>query len=280
MKSPALCLLTLTLIGTAFAEAQHWSLEPCPQTGPAAEGRAEYAAAVRSAAPGTPLYIPHPFPKTPAQIFEDLVAFHTMVFEDTPADKLRPEEARLFTALAENRIRYEVVKVENWTPLRCGRRKERRTWSLLRLFDLESNEELARATVDEVGHVGRLAHRLVEHDLPPILDLGTAQMALREVAPDARDAQYVATWGTLECDELNPCVAMRDGSRVYLLDGRSGRLFSFDDGSRRFSFRKDLSVTHRDATYREVARAGGRLVSLGHDSYVQVEPVANASERP
>lgn len=173
------------------------------------------------------------------------------------------------------------MKVENWTPLRCGSPKARTTWALLRLFDVDSGEELARATLDEIGHVARLRHRPIDRPLTPIPSLDLAEASLREVAPRARDSQFVSTWGTLKCDELVPCVAMRRGTRVLLLDSRTGRLFEFDDSAPRRSFQRDVAKLSGDqrASYLSGLAAENRaLVSLGRDAFVEAALIGNAPE--
>jgi hypothetical protein len=278
MKNTLTLFVALGLLTAAVATAKNWSQEECNQDAAAAKMRAAYASAVRAAAPDTPLYSPNPFPTTDAQVFADFVAFHTSAFADTTLDAMPLEEQRLANALKENYVRYEVVDVENWTPLRCGVPKARLIWSVLRLYDATSDEELARATVDDVGHVGRLRHRPAGRSLRPIVSLSLAARAIRELALGARDAQYVATWGTLECDELNPCVAMREGGTVYLLDGRNGDLFRFNRASRRLSFRQDLAVDRRATTLTQAVQGGHRLVSLGADTFVEVEFVGAVGE--
>lgn len=280
MKKRISYLVALGLLAGAVADARSWSLEDCNDVGPAAEKRAAYAAAVEAAAPDTPLYAPHPFPSTDAQVFADFLAFHASAFGDTPLDSMPPSEQRLFTALAEQRIRYEVVEVENWSPLRCAVPNSRRRWSVLRLYDMADGTELARATVDDVGHVGRLRHRPLDRELDPMVDLPAARSAIRGFASDARDAQLVGAWGTVGCDELDPCVAMRGSDSVYLLSRRSGELFRFDLDSPRLSFRSDLAAGRRAATLTQAAERGVRLISLGGDSLTEVQPVGGDRTKP
>jgi hypothetical protein len=183
-----LYVVALSLLTGTVADARGWSLEDCDETGPAAEKRAEYAAAVKAAAPDTPLYAPHPFPRTDAEVFANFVAFHTSAFADTPLAAMSSHDQRLFTALQEQRIRYEVVDVENWSPLRCAVPKSRQAWLVLRLFDAADGTELARASVDDTGHVGRLRHRPSGRELAPILDLHSAESAIRGFDAEARGA--------------------------------------------------------------------------------------------
>ncbi len=279
MKRFTIFLFVLLFCTAATAQSKPWSLEPCATTGPAASARAKYAAAVRAAAPDTPLYTPHPFPTTPQEVFEDFVVYHMNAFRDTPNTEIPPEQLRLLTALETNQVRYEVVKVEDWTPLRCGSRKARETWSVLRIFDTSTGDELVRATVDNVGHVGKLRLRPVDGSLAPMMDLSTATASVRAVAPGARDAEYVTTWGLPGCDEVTPCVAMRNGPRVYLVDGRTGALFLLTSPSKRLSFRNDLSRARRADTLRGVAQAGARLMSLGQDAFAQFEAVPGREAR-
>lgn len=138
-------------------------------------------------------------------------------------------------------------------------------------YDADSGVELARATVDDVGFVGKVRHRPADRPLAKILDIDAARDGIQKFDHRARGAQYVSTWGTLQCDEVNPCVAMRNDSSVYLLDGRTGHVFRSATHLPQLSFRQDLSLGKRRATLRTTAEAGERLVSLGRDVLARAE---------
>src|SRR5215208_462080 len=73
-----------------------------------------YLEAVREARPGSPVYAPHPFPKKADEIIADFRhAYFDRLFEGTPFEKLPPREQFVYKALKENRLRIEIVRVEN-----------------------------------------------------------------------------------------------------------------------------------------------------------------------
>jgi len=262
-------LLALGCLGAGAAAA--WTPEPCRQDTAWAQTRHEYERAVKEAAPGSALYTAHPFPKTDQEVVESFIEFHSRAFADMPAERLGTEEQALFNALGENRLRFEVHRVVNWTPLACGPRKARRFFFVIRMIDRENGEELARASVDETGHVARLRHRPEGAGFPPWPALTEARAVLRaRVAPGAHDPQLVATWGTLRCDEVEPCVAMRDGNRLWLTT--SGAVYRIDLARPEFSFRRDLGAGRREAVLQAVAQAGEKLISLGGDRFAVAEP--------
>jgi len=152
MRTPTTAWLILGLIaGSASLHA--WTLEPCSSQGPEAQSRAAYRRALESAAPGTALYTPHLFPTSNADVIEDFVYYHRNAFSDTPLAAMPAPDRHFFELLDAGKIRLEVFQVENWDLLRCGPRKERAFYYIVRAFDRTTGDEVLRASVEDNGHV-------------------------------------------------------------------------------------------------------------------------------
>jgi hypothetical protein len=265
--------LTLTALAAVPAAA----VQPvaCDSDSAAAASRAEYAKAVRTAAPDTPYYAAHPFPRTDEQAIDDFVEFHTRAFGSLDVAVMPAAERRFFAALAADRVHFEVARVANWSPLRCGPRKARRYYFLIRAFDSETGTELLRVTVDDAGHVAHLRHKPEGRSLRPIPELAEArQQAAALLAGTPHDARYVTAWGSLRCDDLVPCIAMEGDAETLLMDGSTGDLYRIRDAGKRFSFRTDLSPARRALTWDAARRAGGELITLGGDTVAVAQPLA------
>lgn len=274
MKSPTTGFLAaaFSVIGAAAGNA--WTLTPCAQVGPEAEFRAKYAEEVRQAKPDTPLYTPHPYPETDAELFEDFLTYHTAAHADTPFTGMKPEDRTFFKAVAEERVQYDVIKVENWTPTRCRGGKIRSPYSVLRIYDTESGGELTRVVLDDVGHVVMLQHEQEDWKIDPVMSLEAAGEALATtIGTNVSDLQYVATWGMVSCSELHPCVAAREGDSAILLYTLSGDIYRVDSSSPRLSLARDLPPNRRGAATRLAKQQGRHLVSLGTDAFAAAELV-------
>lgn len=274
-------LLSLILLAGLFspASAEGWVLVPCPEDSREEElSRLEFERQVRTADPDTSLFTLHPFPRSAQQKFEAFMEFHSRIFSRASPESLpRPEKA-LLSALLKDRVRYEVLEVENWTPLRCGHPKARLRWSVLRMFDKSTGSELARASVDEAGHVGKLQHApSTGEGFRPTLLPSEAQSHLSRSVGGAGQAQLVATWGSLRCDVLNPCVAMRNGDILYILHPESRQAYRIRPDDARFSFREDLSTSaSQNRILKRAADSGGAVISLGADVFALAEPISTA----
>jgi hypothetical protein len=191
-----------------------------------------YPAAVRKAQPGTPLYTPHPYPKTDDKVIENFrYAYFNRLWEGTPIEKLPARERPIFGALKEARLRIEVLKVENWGTIRCTSHRPLPYYHLLRLFDVSTGREVARSVQFDSGLMGlyRNVSREVEEALPPL----SALPALLETRFARRQAieqpQYITTDGLPYCRQDVPCIAFRSAGNIYLLD--AGELLYEIDGA-------------------------------------------------
>jgi hypothetical protein len=260
----------LALLGSP-ALPQPWNLAPCGREHEAEHER--FREELLRAQPGSPGYVPHPYPQTSQQVVEDFLHFHRQAWSDTPFTALPPAEQRFFTALKEDLTDVQMVKVANWTPTRCGRNEEKDFYFLLRFFDKRSGQEMTRVAVDEAGHVAQLAHRPEARALLNLPALGPSVATVAKAhgwRPSAR--QYVALWGSLRCDELSPCISFRVGAEAYLL--QSERLYRIARERPRFSIRQEMSTVEDKRRFlTSFERKPEKAVTLGGDVMMLAVPV-------
>jgi hypothetical protein len=260
-------LLIPVLAPLEAAATEPWSIGTC-----ASESAAERAAlekAMRSASPD-PLYLPHPFPQTMDQAVADLVFAHRRAAGR--AAPMREDDARFFEAVDADEARFVVAKVANWTPERCESPFGQTDFHyLIRVFDKASGNEITRASVTEAGRVYQLVHRPADPEQAAFTmsDLPTLSIPKSLQAP--QNAQYVQTWGQVQCHALKPCVAFQSGGREYL--ARGGDLY-------RLEVEKPISLGRRlgspEARQEYLATLEGRperLVSVGGDRVVLAVPI-------
>ena len=72
--------------------------------------------------------VPYPDPQTPRQVVEDFLHGYFHLFHRSPPNG-EPEELETYRALQRGLARFEVERVENWTPSRCSARGGRRSTS-------------------------------------------------------------------------------------------------------------------------------------------------------
>ena len=179
-----------------------------------------YVAAVRKSVPGSPVYAPHPFPKTEAEIVANFkYAYFDRLFEGTPWEGLPSREQPVYRALKENRLRIEIVQVEKWGLSRCASERPIPYLYLLRFFD-QSGSEVARSTQHFTGLMG--VYQSFSRQAPYLPSLGDLDSFLRSKfgrEMHAEQAQYVSVDGLPDCSDHRPCVAFKSGAMLYLIDG-------------------------------------------------------------
>jgi len=233
-----------------------------------------YERRIRDASPGDPEYVPHPYPKTESEIFEDFrYAFLNRLVQN-PKD-VAPRHRRTFDALQAGTLHYEIVRVENWEPQRCGVDQPRRSYFLLRL--VEDGTEIARCALHRSGLFSAFMPR--DHGGQPLEDLSNlGAIVQKRFGVDLKPSrgQFVALSGLPEpCLPLVPCVAFQAAGKVYLVN-RDCYLFVIEPGAAQLSI---LELAERPIEPLPVpvneGRAGrpwitvgfsareGRLVALG-----------------
>lgn len=268
IKLPFVFTLLLFVASETQAWRAPWFLEGCPAAFDVKA--AKLAQEVRQARPGSPVYVPHPYPKTEHAVFANFVEqFREMSFDDEPARDLR-------ALLDQQLIRYEVVEVAEWRH-RCGRlygTSDRRF--LLRLFHVGTGEEVGRMTLHQSGLLGTLDFsvegepiRLADGHALESFDEAIA--AARAAGIEPKDLQYVALGGGIACYDDVPCIAFRQGGRVFFY--RSGRLYELEHEKVRVDAQRFGGETPERAAANKMLRPGERFVTLGGLNMTIAKPI-------
>src|SRR5258708_35157978 len=114
-RTKAQFLGVMVLLACAPLTAAPWSLEYCDPSGE--PGWQTFEHAMRVAKPGSTVYVPVPFPTTQEQVVQDYLYQYRSVLKGLPARN--PYEPRVIGDLGSGRVRYEVLRIENWTISRC-----------------------------------------------------------------------------------------------------------------------------------------------------------------
>ena len=244
-------------------------------------GWAAYERSVRTAKPGTSLYLPKPFPKTRDEVVEDYLYQYRSIWSDTPAGQLPLDERSVFQAIQQNTARFVVLSVENWTTMRCNRQQRDASYHLIRIFGA-SGTELARTTLAESGFIVVTSNSTEEERSRPVAEQTSRIMKLDEALATVKakfkvlgsGGQYVATFGTLRCRPFSPCVAFKDGADSYILTP-GGELFRLRGNGRRLSLTKELKTPEGKSVVLQSLGPTERLVSLGGATF----GIAQAVER-
>jgi hypothetical protein len=260
MKRSLLILLLLAAAAPSLA----WNVVQCEASTQA--NRSAFAAKVRAAKPGDPLYVRIPFPKTDSEVVTDLVDQFVDVYAGKSSGRFTP----IAQAMARGAYRYEVLRVEDWSPSRCaGAGNHGDFYYLVIIRDAATGADIAHASINEVGLAGTLA--LPSAPLHEITPLEAAAGKLAAHGVNGRDAQYVTTWGSLECHPLRPCVASRNENGLYLV--HDDDVYLLPIGGRIVSFRNELLTEQHRAKFTATLGVDDRYTSLGGDSYVVAKKV-------
>jgi hypothetical protein len=273
-----------------FLPASLYAIEPTP-CGPATrKAWAEYRLAVSKAKPGTPLYVPRPFPTTDDEVLTDFRFVYFRMFGSDAPDQLPAAEAPVLKGLKTGTLRLTVTRVENWTPTRCGQIE--RQWDyVIRVFTREG-VELGRYALGQSGLFTQAS--VPAPSLRPDLLRGWRKefSTTDEVTHNARrffgvegsQPRLVSIEGDgdLRCESTHPCAALSAGTRVYLM-GRivpwksadtPPQLYELRTDKPRFSPTEVASPDGRAAAMRSLGQ-GERLVSFAADGFMVATPVAS-----
>ncbi|HEX2251734.1 MAG TPA: hypothetical protein VHQ65_00530 [Thermoanaerobaculia bacterium] len=260
-------VLILLLVPTGADAAEIWSFGECRSE--LARERTEFRRQLRNAQPDDPMFVPFPFPRNEHEAVADLIAFHRKAFADLPDNQLAPGNRRFFATLDEGRARFEVARVANWTPSRCGRRSASDFFYLVRVFDTSTGEEISRGAVDNWGLTMALAHVAGEAGGFRALPRLTVARGASVTSP-----QFVHTVGQeLHCEILWPCIAYREGANAFIV--RDGETYRLALERPLLSFRQELG--NPQARRQLLDRFTGTpetFVTLGGDRVAVAEPVA------
>lgn len=281
-------IASLALGARALAAASPgWTLAEC-----GAENQARYSKfeqAIRAARPGSTVYVPKPYPQTQREVISDfLFQYEGLHREKIDPSQLPENEERLIRGILASTVTYDLLRVEDWTPMRCGREQRRDFYFLLRVFDVASGAELARVALEATG-------LLAEYRSSTAVQLAETPAAQRGRLPDPQAflqqietaygikgemPQYVSTWG-LNCTPTAPCLAFRDGKSAYVFYDRS--LFQIAPDSTKLRNGRDVGTPSTNRVLLKALAPEQRLVTLGGPMWtiaLQVKPpVRGAAER-
>lgn len=267
----AACSALIAGTGAFAQESAGWSLATCDS--PEVKlGRVTGEALIRGAARGTKLWVPHPFSTLGAEIVENVLARHREAFSDLRESELSREDARLFQLSRQGQLRTELVRVADWTPLRCVSSERRDAYWLIRFFDSGADKEITRVLARDSGLISRVRHATLDYSFPPLPALQMPKEFAAELS-EARSSsfQYVSTWGPDPCDAITPCVAWKLATGIALVKGK--RLFVVAEHSERLSHRVDLSNLRMREVAGRIRDQGKELVSLGGDLFAAADIV-------
>jgi len=264
VEAKAKILGVMVLLVCAPVAAEPWSLEHCDPAGET--GWQAFEHEMRVAKPGSQVYVPVPFPTTQDQVVQDYLYQYWPVVKGLNPKNLNPNEPRVMSDLAGGKVRYEVLRIENWTITRCRREQKRDFYNLVRVFE-PNGTEVTRAVINDSGLMttwnnlpasvpGPVASQ--SRTLPPA-EVAMAQLN-SALGLDGVDPEYVATAGTIDCLPTHPCLAFHVGELSYLAFGEE--VFEVSAGGPRLTLGKEVGSPAADATLKRL-RAGERLISLG-----------------
>lgn len=266
--------------------AEPWSLVGCPPQGEANWKAFEHA--VRTAAPGSQVYVPKPYPATARQVIGDFLYQYKSLQRDKRDPKTLPAgEAPLASGITNNTVTYDVVRVENWTTMRCGVEKRRDFYYLVRIFDIGSGTELSRAVLDHSGLLFMMSN-LRQDQRAEAPDLQAARLPAAAEAIDRLNAryrikgespQYVATYGSIDCDFTTPCLAFRQAGRSFVVF--KDEVFEIPAAGKRLHLvnGRDVGTPDKNAAFLAKLAPEQKLISLGGPEWTvanKVDPVALA----
>lgn len=235
-KPLAVCLalgsMALSTILTTPAASQPWGPSNCDPA-VVAELNQRHERLVRRSSARPSLSPPHADPTSDEEVVVNLLTVYANRAH-TPA-----HEARFREALKNHDLTWTVDPVENWTWTRCHSKIRHTRSDLVRAY--QGGDEIARFSLWEDGRLA--ASAFVDPAHPPP-EVPTLDAAVREIGRFLgrplgleTEARYVQSMNHGRCDALAPCVAVSDGTTVYLFQGPPRHdLFAFDATSRRLAW--------------------------------------------
>ncbi|HEV2855831.1 MAG TPA: hypothetical protein VHC97_23790 [Thermoanaerobaculia bacterium] len=230
--------------------------------------RQSYRAAVLKAKPRSPLYAPHPYPRTREEIIENFRhAYFDRLFAGKSLETLPERERPIYEALKEGRLRVDVLRIENWDLSRCTGESPSSFYYLLRFFDPSTGKEVARSKQFETGHMGIYRHASLDPQgsLPALAEVPAVLRSRFSRTMPVEQPQYVMAAGLPHCWDDSPCIAFKSQGKLYLLDGGE-LLYEIDAGAPRTSV-----TARREQQIREglqplgVTEMNAPLISLGFE---------------
>lgn len=270
MKRCAALTVALWAIA-ATTVAQPWIPVECSKRHE--ENWRRFAAAIRRADPGSPIYVPKPFPANHAEVIEDFE--HGYISVMRKGDQLQDvpvEERPLFTGIQNRTLRYEIRRVENWSPTRCLPEQQDDHNFVLDIYDRGTGKKIARGSVNHSGFLASWQMATLANGEINFIERGVRSLeealakARSTFGVKGRDAQWVMVWGSYRCTDVTPCPAFRSQGKTYLLFDQD--LFEFEASSPAYSRSKATGLHNWARIRREHDYEKERVISVGADHWV------------
>jgi hypothetical protein len=262
---PRLLVLVGLVLAPDLAQGQAWQAGGCDKA-LEPELRA-FEQTVRSAKLGSNMYVPKPFPTTAAAVMLDARYAYQHIYRDPT--KIPQFEKRFYAWMASSRYTYRVDRVVNWDPTRCFRGDRKLAYFLVTLRDLGQGQPIGRMALDEAGLLMTWAPNPVL-DLPPLVEV--VNRAINDFKAAPTSPQFVAAWGDLDCEPLDPCLAFEADGKNHVL-ARTG-LYEFQAATRLSA--AEASAIRNYASYHAAKAklaADEALISLGREGWAVARKV-------
>ncbi len=285
------CVLGLLLLGiTAHLGcptkllASSWSLASCDSAG--AQRWRAFEAAVRAAKPGSQLYTPKPYPVTDSQVIADYVYRFRRMHQaqgSAVAPLPVPNDERVVAAIVNDRVAYNVTRTENWTGMRCGFQHREDFYYIVQVLDAASGAEITRAVVGESGLFVSSSNMPVSNLVEPSAHrvLPSPPAAMEEVDGDlgvqGADPEYIATYGTINCDMAFPCLAFHQNGLSYVFYHKE--LFEMSLRGPKLTRGNEVGTWDKNAEEMKKLAPDERLISLGGTNWTIARKVSAAQVR-
>jgi hypothetical protein len=288
MKPSALVFLSLASLFpfAALAAETSWSLGDCNASEKNQARWQAFEAQVRSAKPGSLSYVPKPYPRTDLEVIADyLYQYKSLHREALVRADLPANELPVLDGILGQTVKFRVTRVENWTPLRCAADKPRQYYHLIQVTSAADGRELTRVVLDPSGLLFLISNASPEtagppaaarrqpwQDLPEAMAAAQSRFGLAGSAP-----QYVATFGSLDCNFADPCLAFRHGAGAYLLYRKE--LFELPVTGKRLIQGRDVGIPQKNVELQESLRPDEGFLSLGGSAWTVARKVDAARLR-
>jgi hypothetical protein len=274
----AFAAVVVTASSRGALASERWFLDSCSA---ANEAKADSVRAeVLSAAPGSSVYVPRPFPLTEEQVVEDLVFQLSELWSQDDSREVPRDILSILSALKRKATRFDIREFVDWRSARCGPVYGQTDYRfLVRVFSVPEEEELGRFVVNNTGLLATFVtprQAAGGHDesfgaIESIDDLRSRSA----IAANAVDFQYVALSGYgLSCSDVRPCIAFRAAGRAYI--SRDGRTYGLDlerSGLAGVSPREVALETSKKTATERALRPGEHLVTLGWNVLAVASPI-------
>lgn len=247
--------------------ASSWDLVSCDPSG---EPRwRDFENAVRMAKPGSTLYVPKPYPTADQDVVADyLFQFGALHQRAQDPKNLPPHEDQTLRAIRGGKVSYQVMRVENWTGMRCGWNHKRDFYHLVRAFENEGGIEITRALIADSGHLVTWMNlpASVPGPVEPsarVLTAATvaAERINREFGIEGVDPEYVTTYGTIDCNFVFPCLAFHEHGLSYVVYRHE--IFEVSPRGPKLMGGKDVGTLATNEKLLPTLKVDERLISLG-----------------